>query len=171
MKSSLPTVVVTGIGVVSPLGHTPLEMWQRLLAGESSARPWEDLAADGYRVTTACRIEDFDCSPLRRGGSLTLTAVQGAVEDAALRLPDDTGVFIGSTMGESFAFERAAEGDPLSLGDLTVPSFARAIQAHFRLTGPTQSLATACAAGNYAVGAALSRAACWTSDGGGCWWG
>lgn len=149
-------VVVTGMGLVSPLGRGPAELWQRLLAGQSAARSWPDLAADGYRATTACRIEDLDCEPLRRGSALALVAACQAVENAGLDLPEQTGVFVGSTLGESLAFEQAAEGEPLDLGDFTVQSFTQSIQEHFRLTGPGRSVATACAAGNYAVGAALS---------------
>jgi 3-oxoacyl-[acyl-carrier-protein] synthase II len=156
MISARQRVVVTGMGLASPLGRGPTDLWQALLAGESAARPWSDLAAEGYRAITACRIEDLDCDPLRRGRALALTAACQAVENAGLAPPQQTGVFVGSTLGESLAFEQAAEGESLDLGDFTVQSFTQAIQKRFQLAGPGRSVATACAAGNYAVGAALS---------------
>jgi 3-oxoacyl-[acyl-carrier-protein] synthase II len=156
MISDGDRVVITGIGVSSPLGHGPKELWQRLLAGESAARPWPDLQAAGYRATTACRIENLDCDPLRRGRTLALTAACQAVENAGLDVPTETGVFVGSTLGESLAFEQAAEGASLDLRDFTVESFTQVIRKKFRLTGPARAIATACAAGNYAVGAAMS---------------
>jgi len=149
-------VVVTGMGMDSPLGRGATELWHRLLSGESAARTWPDLTTQGYRATTACRIEDLDCEPLRRGRALTLAAACEAVENAGLTLPQQAGVYVGSTLGESFAFEQAAEGESLDLEDFTVESFTQAIQKNFRLTGPGRSVATACAAGNYAVGAAFS---------------
>jgi acyl carrier protein len=149
-------IVITGVGVLSPLGQNVPDLWARLLAGDSCARPWSDLAADGYRVSTACRIESLDYPPLRRGRTLAIAAATQAVHHAALQVPPSTGVFIGSTMGESFAFEAAAEGRRLRLGDYSVQSFTRGLQRHFRLQGIGVSLGTACAAGNYAVGAAMA---------------
>ena len=91
-----------------------------------------------------------------RGRALAVAAAEQAVSRAGLTLPQDSGVFIGSTIGESMAFERAAEGAAIDLADYGVPSFTAGIRRRFALNGPQQSLATACAAGNYAVGAALS---------------
>ncbi len=156
MKNTTPRIVVTGMGLLSPLGCTADELWQRLLAGESAARSCPDLAAEGYRVSTACRMEDFDAAPLRRGRTLALAAAEQAVKNAGLALPEQTGVFIGSTLGESFAFESAAEGAALSLQQYSVDSFTQSIRRRYRLHGPSQSIATACAAGNYAVGAAMA---------------
>lgn len=149
-------VVITGVGVLTPLGDTPEALWRALLDGQTAARGWPDLAAAGYRCAQACRIERFESDPLRRGRALGIAAAERAVQDAGLSLPGDAGVFIGSTIGESSAFERAAEGEAIDLADHRVPSFTAGVRERFGLAGPQQSLATACAAGNYAVGAALS---------------
>jgi 3-oxoacyl-[acyl-carrier-protein] synthase II len=150
-------VVVTGIGVVTPLGDTPQALWQALLAGQTAVRDWSDLAEAGYRSVQACRIETFDADPLRRGRMLAIAAAERAVAAAGTGgLPKATGVFVGSTLGESAAFERAAQGEPIDLSDHRVPSFTAGVRGRFGLNGVHQSLATACAAGNYAVGAALA---------------
>jgi 3-oxoacyl-[acyl-carrier-protein] synthase II len=148
-------VVVTGVGVASPLGCSLPALWQRILAGHTAVRSWPDLAADGFRASAACRIEDFDCPPLRRGRELAVGAARAAVAMAGVEVPSGAGVFIGSTLGESLAFESAAEGEPLPLEDYGVASFVRGVQQAFGAAGPAQSIATACAAGNYAVGAGL----------------
>jgi 3-oxoacyl-[acyl-carrier-protein] synthase II len=152
-------IVITGVGVISPLGRSAGELWGRLVTGQSAVCRWPDLEADGYRVSAAARIGDFACAPLRRGRSLAVAAATQAVTDAEIALPPDTGVFVGSTIGESLAFERAAEGERLRLDDYTVSSFAHGIRRHFRLGGVAEAVGTACAAGNYAVGAAVAALA------------
>jgi len=149
-------VVITGVGVLTPLGNAPEALWRALRAGESAAHEWPDLVAGGYRCARACRISAFQCDPLRRGRALGIAAAEQAVRHAGVTLPESAGVFIGSTLGESMAFECAAEGEAIDLADFRVPSFTAGVRERFGLTGPQQSLATACAAGNYAVGAALS---------------
>jgi 3-oxoacyl-[acyl-carrier-protein] synthase II len=160
-------VVVTGVGVMSPLGTSATQMWHRLVRGESAVREWPDLA--GFRCAMACRIDDdavsFQHPPLRRGRALALAAAEQAVVMAGLHpaaqgqtapgLPEACGVYVGSTLGESAAFEAAAEGEAVEVADYRVPSFTQGLRARFALKGPHQSLATACAAGNYAVGAAM----------------
>ena len=156
MTADVPRIVITGAGLRCPLGSSPEELWQALLMGQSAMRTWPDLAEAGYRSTTACRITGLDVPPLGRGRALALLAADQAVKNAGLRLPTDTGVYMGSTLGESLAFERAAEGEILKLDRFTVQSFTQSVQRRFGLRGPSQSIATACAAGNYAVGFALA---------------
>lgn len=149
-------VVVTGVGLMTPLGDNLPALWDALCAGARAARDWDDLTAGGYRCARACRIAEFECDPLRRGRTLALAAAEGAVRQAGMSLPVNCGVFVGSTLGESFAFERAAEGEAIDVAGYGVPSFTAGLRNHFGVNGPQQSLATACAAGNYAVGAAVS---------------
>ncbi|HEY7097791.1 MAG TPA: beta-ketoacyl-[acyl-carrier-protein] synthase family protein [Terriglobales bacterium] len=148
-------VVITGIGVCSPLGGSATEMFRNLMHSETALRNWSDLETEGYRCSIAARIEDVPGNPLRRGGTLALLAARQAVHMSRANLPINTGVYIGSTLGESLAFERAAEGESLDVREYGIPSITDAVRQDFAFSGPAQSLATACAAGNYAVGAAM----------------
>lgn len=153
----LARVVITGVGVMAPLGSSTNELWTRLVEGQSAIRSWADLEAEGYRASTAARLGDLDgCTPLRRGRSLGVLAARQAVAASGLTPPPDTGVFVGSTIGESLAFERAAAGARLRLSGYTVESFADGLRREFGLRGVSEALGTACAAGNYAVGAAVA---------------
>lgn len=156
MKSSSVRVVITGAGVMTPLGDSIAGLWAQLSSGASAARDWPDLEADGYRCARACRIETLSAPPLRRGAALALAAAEQAVAQAGLAPAPGTGVYVGGTLGESAAFEEAAMGANVDVSTHLVPSFAHAIQRRFKLSGPHQAIATACAAGNYAVGAALA---------------
>lgn len=148
-------VVISGMGVISPLGASPTELFKRLSSGETALRSWPDLEESGYRCTLAARVVEVAGDPLRRGLTLALAAAEQAVASCGVQLPTTAGVYVGSTLGESAAFERAAEGDLIDVNMYGVPSFAQGLRERFKLSGPSQSLATACAAGNYAVGAAV----------------
>lgn len=154
-QTGRPRVVITGTGVCSPLANSARLLFERLLAGDVAIRSWPDLECGGYRCSLAARLTDIESDPLRRGRTLALAAAQQAVQQAGISLPVQAGVYVGSTLGESAAFEQAAEGADLDLADYGVPSFTQGLRTQFGLTGPFQSLATACAAGNYAMGAAL----------------
>lgn len=191
-------VVVTGLGVRTPLGDDPQSLWRRLLAGECAARDWDDLREAGFPVVRACRIAGSADAPAdRRGRLLAHGAARQAAHAAGLPPGTRTGVFVGTTMGESAGFEgagaaaaragragggerghgaapaatdgaRAASGSGtdsaggggagggprLDLEGWTGQAFAAAVAAALGLDGPQRTYGTACAAGNYAIGAA-----------------
>ena len=106
----MSAIVVTGIGVVSPLGIGIDALWHNLLLGKTSLQHHSDLEAGGYRNTYACRVTDFDAPPVNRGAYMALEATKQAIAEANIQLTQRTGVFLGSTLGESLAYEMAAEG-------------------------------------------------------------
>lgn len=148
-------VVVSGMGVMTPLGNTVEQLWQNILQQKCAAKHWDDLETEGFRTTIACRVIDSSIPhDGTRGQILALRAVQQALTQANIDINRDVGIFVGTTMGESFAFEQAASGKPLDISKATGNVFATTIQKHFNLEGPTAAFGTACAAGNYAIGAA-----------------
>lgn len=149
---SAARAVITGMGVITPLGSTIDDLWAALLAGQTAAREWDDLAEQGFRITTACRIPGFTGQP--RGRLMAVTAALDAVYHAGLSLRGRVGVYVGTTMGESLAFERAAEGQPFDLDEAAASAYPQALQQALGIDGPAYAYGTACAAGNYAIGAA-----------------
>lgn len=154
MTKSSERVVVTGLGLRCALGSDPEMVFDRIVAGQSGARPWPDLQAAGFPITVAHRIDDGDTAPLeRRGRRLAVDAAADALGsarwDPAVR---NGGVYVGSTMGESAGFEARGEGRPARLRDSAADTFAAEIATRMHLTGPQRTFGTACAAGNYAIG-------------------
>lgn len=152
--------VVTGIGLVTALGDDPDVVWARVLAGESAARHWDDLAAEGFPVTVACRVpgDVGEPAPSRRGRAMGRRAVSSALSSAGLdaaRLPSSrTGVMVGTTMGESAGFEAAAAGADVDLATVSGQVLEADLAGWLGVDGPRRTFGTACAAGNYAIGAA-----------------
>jgi len=150
------SIVITGMGVMTPLGNTVPIFWEALLQQRSAIEPQEDLAALGFKHIYAARIKELISLPENRGLELAKTAIQQAIEQSKLNPGDLNSVklIIGTTMGESAAFESFAEGQSIPLGQYNGNGVAKKVAAHFQLLPNTTCVGTACAAGNYAIGTA-----------------
>jgi 3-oxoacyl-[acyl-carrier-protein] synthase II len=153
----LRRAVVTSFGLVTPLGNNPDDIWSELIKGHSAAKNWKDLEDEGFRFSKACRITDStEISPLTRGASFAREALRNAINEGYPEFTGNTGIFIGSTIGESGAFEAIAGRENLDPLKYTAESFAGMIKRDFGLNGFSFSYGTACTAGNYALGAAAA---------------
>ena len=169
-------VVVTGLGIVSPLGNTLADSWDALLAGESAAAPITQFDATGFPVGFACEVKDFDPSVaaaakdarrMDRCTHLLLAAAKEAERDSGLdvaAIGDRTGTAIGSALGGVASFERtvaqlASRGpdrvSPFAIVQ-TLPNLAAGwVSIELGTRGPLLSQSTACAASNMAIGDAV----------------
>ena len=165
MSAAGVTAVVTGVGMITPLGLDAEAGWARILAGESAARTWPDLVAEGFPVARACRVDGLQTADQgRRGRDLAGPAAREALVDAGATdlpglsgldtSPERVGIYVGTTMGESAAFEAAAGSGRLDLSEAGGQVFATTLAREHGLRGPARTYGTACAAGNYAIGAA-----------------
>lgn len=174
MSARPPEAVVTGTGAVTPLGADAATTWQAIRTGRTAVRHWADLAAEGHALAVACRVEDAAWAgpppaSTRRGRALALRAATEALDEAGLLGPDGdlrsdldrsrVGVFVGTTMGESGVYEASLSSGAFDLAEGGSPVFAEAVAARFGITGPRRTFGTACAAGNYAIGAAARAVA------------
>ena len=62
MESLRRRVVITGLGIVCPIGNTAPAAWSALIAGKSGAGPISQFDTDGFPVRFACEVNDFDPS-------------------------------------------------------------------------------------------------------------
>jgi 3-oxoacyl-[acyl-carrier-protein] synthase II len=105
-------IVITGIGVVSPIGIGKETFWQSLREGKSAAKPITLFDTSDFKVKVAGEISGFDAKEILgkkglvdfdRSTTLLLTAGKFALEDAALEINESntnsTGISIGTTFG------------------------------------------------------------------------
>lgn len=173
-------VVVTGIGLVTPLGNDVRSTWDALRAGRSGAGPITHFeATEDYDCRFACEVKDFqpdqymDRKEARRTdrfAQFAIAAAQQAMEHAGLDGADAkfdrdrTGVVIGSGIGGIATFEDQArvmvEKGPKRISPFFIPMFIPDIAAghvsmRWGLRGPNYCTVSACASSAHAVGDAV----------------
>ena len=90
-------VVITGLGMVSPLGNDVQSSWSRLLAGESGAAPITAFDHTDYNVHFACELKDFDPTVwIDRKASRRMDRFAQMILAAARQAESDSGVEIAA---------------------------------------------------------------------------
>ena len=115
-------VVVTGMGMVSSVGHTVGETWDSILAGKSGAAPIETFDVSAYSTQFAASVRDLDISPYlssKEARKMDVFVQYGmvagiqAMEDSGLEITDENaarvGCAIGSGIGGIGQIEKNAE--------------------------------------------------------------
>jgi len=169
-------VVVTGLGMVSPLGNSVEETWQALIGGKSGAGPITRFDATGFPVRFACEVRGLDVTKyvdakaarrMDRCTHLALAAARQAESDCALDVEavgDRVGVAVGTAMGGVESFEESVgqlnDRGPERLSPFRIVQIIPNLSAgwvsiELGTRGPLLSQSTACAASNMAIGDGL----------------
>jgi 3-oxoacyl-[acyl-carrier-protein] synthase II len=170
-------VVITGIGLVTPLGVGVDAFWSGLMEGRSGAGPITRFDASELPVRIACEAHDFEptshLSPreiprMDRYTQLAVVSAALAVENAGLepeKLPPlRVGVIAGSGIGGLETIEQEHDnlkrGGPRRVSPFMVPKLmpngaAGMIAMRFGFQGPNYAPASACATGAHAIGEAF----------------
>jgi 3-oxoacyl-[acyl-carrier-protein] synthase II len=170
-------VVVTGVGLVSPLGIGTGANWDALCAGHSGIGPITRFEASQFSARIAGEVKDFD--PLQFVDKkdvkkmdvfiqLAIAASQFAMDDAKLTVSPEmatrTGVFIASGIGGFSTIEREhkalLEGGPRRISPFFIPAAiinlaAGQVSIRFGAKGPNSATCTACSASAHAIGDAF----------------
>jgi 3-oxoacyl-[acyl-carrier-protein] synthase II len=175
--SSGRRVVVTGLGLVTPLGIGWRETWGAALEGRSGAGPITRFDAAGYGCRIACEVDGFDprdfmehraARRMDRVSQLAVAAGRLALEDAGLLgTPDleEAGAIIATGNGGSETFEQAhrtllergpGRVSPFALPAIIVNMSAGQVSMELGLRGPLSCPVTACASGNHGIGDAAA---------------
>lgn len=179
-------VVVTGLGVISPVGTGRQAFWEAILAGTSGIGPVRSFDTSRYPVHVGAEIPGFraedhlvNLSPdtAGRASQLAAAAARLALADAGLDPgsldPVRAGVAMGTTSGEPLEVETFDDRYVADELDRVGPEFmdrypchaiAAAVAAEVGFAGVNAMIPTACAAGNYAIGYAADALASGVAD-------
>jgi 3-oxoacyl-[acyl-carrier-protein] synthase II len=178
-RYNFPRVVVTGIGVVTPIGNTVEEMWKALLNGLSGADYITRFDTTYYETKFACEVKNFDPlqylnrKEVQRMDLFTqfaIAAATQALEDSGLNLDkvnkERVGVVFGSGIGGMWTYHQQQEtvyqnnGRPDRISPFFIPMMISDIAAghiaiRWGFKGPNYATTSACATSSHSLADAL----------------
>lgn len=169
-------VVVTGIGIVSPVGNNLSASWENIKAGVSGVTTIDEFDTDGFSVSIAATVKDFDASPVippkdqKKMDSFIhygLVAAEEALIDSGLEITDANAERIGLAIGSGIGglpmieanHQKLANSGPRKISPFFVPgSIINMISGNLSIKhgikGPNIALVTACSTGTHSIGEA-----------------
>ncbi len=169
-------VVITGVGLVTPLGNNVEDSWQGMIAGRSGAAPIEHFDTSDYSVKFSASVKDFDPSEFMNAKEARrvdvfiqfgLAAAYEAIADAGWSDDEpgreNIGVAIGSGIGGISTIEYTRDlitsSGPRRVSPFFVPGsvinmISGNVSIRYGLQGPNLALVTACTTGTHNIGIA-----------------
>lgn len=170
-------VVVTGLGVVTPVGTGKDSFWTNLCAGKSGISHVTSFNVDDYPTQIGAEIRDFDphqfidkkeARRMDRFGQFAVAAARLAIDDAKIDVntldSERAGVSVGSGIGGIITIEEQIavlkEKGPRRISPFFVPMLianmaSGYVSIEFGLKGPNTTIVTACATGTHSIGEAF----------------
>ncbi|MFH1246119.1 MAG: beta-ketoacyl-ACP synthase II [Candidatus Omnitrophota bacterium] len=170
-------VVITGLGIISPVGNDVDTFWNALVNGKSGISAIKQFDASEHTSQIAGEVKDFDCSMYLNGKEqrrmdkfvqFALVAAYQATANAQLDIakenPFEIGVLIGSGIGSLYTIQEQVKNlinkGPSRMSPFTIPMLivnmaAGQIAISLGVKGPNSAVATACASGAHAIGDAF----------------
>ena len=169
-------VVITGLGIVSPVGLNLKESWDNIVAGKSGVMPIDEFDTSDYSVKIAATVKNFDGTVAIPKKDLKkmdifiqygLVAAEEALVDSGLEITEENadriGVAIGSGIGGLPMIEtnhsKLIDSGPRRISPFFVPgSIINMISGNFSIKhgikGPNIAIVTACSTGTHSIGEA-----------------
>ncbi|MEH6636458.1 MAG: beta-ketoacyl-ACP synthase II [Halioglobus sp.] len=167
-------VVVTGMGMVSPIGHTVAETWDNILAGKSGAALIETFDVSAYSTQFSASVRDFDITAYlapKDARKMDVFVQYGmaagiqAMQDSGLEITEENasrvGCSIGSGIGGIGQIEKNAaivnKSGPRKISPFFVPGsiinmISGNLSVKYNLQGPNLAVVTACTSGTHNIG-------------------
>ncbi len=179
-------VVVTGLGILSPVGNSVTAAWDNILAGNSGISPITHFDATDFPVRFGGEVRDFDAADYikgkeaRRMGAFIhygIAAASQAIADAGIEITDENaaraGIAIGSGIGGlrgiEIAYQSYLDGGPRKISPFFVPGniinmIAGNLSIMFGMKGPNIAIVTACTSATHNIGVAARTIAYGDAD-------
>ena len=179
-------VVVTGLGIISPVGNTVKVAWDNVLAGSSGIGPITGFDVSDFAVRFGGEVRDFDVSAFiarkdarRMSGFIHygIAAASHAIEDSGIEITDTNasraGVAIGSGIGGlhgiEMAYQAFLDGGPRKISPFFVPGniinmIAGNLSIMYGMKGPNIAIVTACTSATHNIGVAARTIAYGDAD-------
>jgi 3-oxoacyl-[acyl-carrier-protein] synthase II len=167
-------VVVTGLGMVTPVGHTVSETWENILAGKSGAALIDTFDVSAYSTQFSASVRDFDISAYlapKDARKMDVFVQYGmaagiqAMQDSGLEVTEENapriGCSIGSGIGGIGQIEKNADilktSGPRRISPFFVPGsiinmISGNLSVKYNLQGPNLAIVTACTSGTHNIG-------------------
>ena len=167
-------VVVTGLGMVTPVGHTVNETWVNILAGKSGTARIESFDVSAYSTQFSASVKDLDISkylPAKDARKQDIFVQYGmvagiqAMEDSGLEVTDENAPRIGCSIGSGIGgigqieknTEIIREFGPRRISPFFVPGsiinmISGNLSIKYNLQGPNLAVVTACTTGTHNIG-------------------
>lgn len=179
-------VVVTGLGMVSPVGNTVAQTWENILAGKSGAAPITQFDASAFTTRFSASVKDLDIASYMAAKDARkmdvfvqygmIAGIQ-AMADAELTITEEmaprAGAAIGSGIGGIGQIEKnaiiVANAGPRRISPFFVPGsiinmIAGNLSIKYNLQGPNLAVVTACTTGTHNIGLAARMIAAGDAD-------
>jgi 3-oxoacyl-[acyl-carrier-protein] synthase II len=177
MENQYHRVVITGTGMVTPLGHNVADTWAGILAGRSGFGPFTLIEKGEHTVGGLCEVKDFDANAYLgrrdarrrdRNQQLATVAAREAMAQSGLEIDDANRERIGISFGTGVGGIRTLVDQeqtlqtrglnrlsPFGITMIMPNGAAGMIAIDYGIQGPSTTITTACAAGSDAVGHAF----------------
>ena len=174
MQNQYQRVVITGMGVITPIGNTVEEFWHSALNGISGIKNFADLDTTNYPCKVAGEVKNFDptmymdkksARRMARFSQFAVAAAQQSIQNATLNIEDidntRTGIICGNGGGGYPLVEKANRTlfekngmriDPLYVAKWLPNMAAANVSIQLGILGYTNTVVTACASGTQAIG-------------------
>lgn len=185
-REAIRRVVVTGLGIVSPVGSTVIKAWDNILAGRSGITRIDLFDTSAFSVQISGAVRDFNASdylPAKEQKKMDpfihygLGAAIQAMHDSGIEVTEENahriGALIGSGIGGLPGIQRSCEiqkaGGPRKISPFFVPSniinmVSGNLSIMLGLKGPNLSIVSACASGTHSIGDAARMIAWGDAD-------
>ncbi|MBC8124842.1 MAG: beta-ketoacyl-ACP synthase II [Candidatus Kapabacteria bacterium] len=179
MSRTIPRVVITGVGAVTPIGNTSAEFWQGMMEGRSGAGPITRFDAAEFDTRFAAEVKNYDpllfisrkeVQRMDLFAQFAMSAAVMAVENAGIDFEktdrERVGVVFGSGIGGMWTYHHQQQnlyergGKPDRISPFFVPMLISDIAAghiaiRYGLKGPNYATVSACATSSHSIGDAL----------------